>query len=148
MHIPFKGGGAEIIRDLANGDIHVSWFNITNPIGMMKAGRVRALAVAAEQRLSQHPDVPTLAEVGFPGIRASQWVAAFAPAAVRARDRRDAAQRLRQGDDRCRDAGSVRARRHGAFRGNPRSTIPRVGCATKWRVGERDVEDIGIVVED
>jgi hypothetical protein len=29
VHIPFKGGGAEIIRDLANGDIHVSWFNIT-----------------------------------------------------------------------------------------------------------------------
>jgi tripartite-type tricarboxylate transporter receptor subunit TctC len=45
VHIPFKGGGAEIIRDLANGDIHVSWFNITNPIGMMKAGRVRALAI-------------------------------------------------------------------------------------------------------
>ena len=82
VHIPFKGGGAEIIRDLANGDIHVSWFNITNPIGMMKAGRVRALAIAAEERLAQHPDVPTLAEVGYPGMRASQWVAAFAPSGV------------------------------------------------------------------
>jgi tripartite-type tricarboxylate transporter receptor subunit TctC len=82
VHIPFKGGGAEIIRDLANGDIHVSWFNITNPVGMMKAGRVRALAIAAERRLPQHPDVPTLSEVGFPGIRASQWVAAFAPSGV------------------------------------------------------------------
>lgn len=82
VHIPFKGGGAEILRDLANGDIQVSWFNITNPVGMMKAGRVRALAVAAAQRLAQHADVPTLAEVGFPGIRAAQWVAAFAPAAV------------------------------------------------------------------
>ena len=80
VHIPFKGGGAEIIRDLANGDIHVSWFNITNPVGMMKAGRVRALAVAADQRLPQHADVPTLAEVGYPGMRAAQWVAAFAPA--------------------------------------------------------------------
>ncbi len=82
VHIPFKGGGAEIIRDLANGDIHVSWFNITNPIGMMKAGRVRALAVAAERRLAQHAEVPTLAEVGFSGMRASQWVAAFAPSGV------------------------------------------------------------------
>jgi tripartite-type tricarboxylate transporter receptor subunit TctC len=54
VHIPFKGGGAEIIRDLANGDIHVSWFNVTNPVGMMKAGRVRALAVAADDRLPQH----------------------------------------------------------------------------------------------
>ncbi len=51
VHIPFKGGGAEIIRDLANGDVQVSWFNITNPVGMMKAGRVRALAIAAEHRL-------------------------------------------------------------------------------------------------
>src|SRR5262249_48610915 len=58
------------------------WFNITNPVGMMKAGRVRTLAIAAEQRLSQHADVPTLAEVGFPGMRAAQWVAAFAPSAV------------------------------------------------------------------
>ncbi len=82
LHIPFKGGGAEIIRDLANGDIQVSWFNITNPVGMMKAGRVRALAIASEARLPQHADVPTLAEVGLPGMRASQWVAAFAPAAV------------------------------------------------------------------
>jgi tripartite-type tricarboxylate transporter receptor subunit TctC len=82
VHIPFKGGGAEIIRDLGNGDIHVSWFNITNPVGMMKAGRVRALAIAAPQRLAQYPDVPTLAEVGFPGMRASQWVAAFAPSGL------------------------------------------------------------------
>lgn len=82
LHIPFKGGGAEIIRDLANGDIQVSWFNITNPVGMMKAGRVRALAVAAEARLPQHADVPTLAEVGVGGMRAAQWVAAFAPSAV------------------------------------------------------------------
>src|SRR4051812_23449731 len=82
VHIPFKGGGAEIIRDLANGDIHVSWFNITNPVGMMKAGRVRALAIASAERLPQHADVPTLTEVGFPGIRAAQWVAAFAPSGV------------------------------------------------------------------
>jgi tripartite-type tricarboxylate transporter receptor subunit TctC len=82
VHIPFKGGGAEIIRDLGNGDIHVSWFNITNPIGMMKAGRVRALAIAAGERLPQHAEVPTLAEVGFPGMRAAQWVAAFAPSGV------------------------------------------------------------------
>src|SRR5437763_9904328 len=82
VHIPFKGGGAEILRDLANGDIHVSWFNITNPVGMMKAGRVHALAIAADRRLPQHADVPTLAEVGLPGMRAAQWVAAFAPSAV------------------------------------------------------------------
>src|SRR5215216_2025896 len=62
VHIPFKDGGAPILRDLANGDIHVSWFNITNPVGMMKEGRVRPLAVAADKRLAQYPDVPTIQE--------------------------------------------------------------------------------------
>lgn len=82
VHIPFKDGGSGILRDLANGDIHVSWFNITNPVGMMKAGRVRALAIASDQRSAQYPDVPTVSEVGFPGVKAAQWVAAFAPSAT------------------------------------------------------------------
>jgi tripartite-type tricarboxylate transporter receptor subunit TctC len=80
LHIPFKDGGPAILANVANGDTQVSWFNITNPVGMMQRGRVRALAVAAPQRLADHPDVPTIAEVGFPGLRAAQWVAAFAPA--------------------------------------------------------------------
>ena len=82
VHIPFKDGGSGILRDLANGDIHVSWFNITNPVGMMKAGRVRPLAIAADRRRAEYSDVPTIAEVGFPGVKASQWVAAFAPSAT------------------------------------------------------------------
>jgi tripartite-type tricarboxylate transporter receptor subunit TctC len=82
LHIPYKDGGPGILKDLANGDVQVSWFNITNPVGMMKAGHVRPLAVAAPQRLAAYPDVPTIAEVGFPGLRAAQWVAAFAPSGV------------------------------------------------------------------
>ena len=82
VHIPFKDGGSGILKDLAGGDTHVSWFNITNPVGMIKAGQVRPLAVAATQRLAAWPDVPTLDEVGFPGFRPSQWKAAFAPAGV------------------------------------------------------------------
>jgi tripartite-type tricarboxylate transporter receptor subunit TctC len=82
VHIPFKEGGSGILHDLGNGDIHVTWFNITNPVGMIKAGRVRPLVVAAPQRLAQYPDVPTIAEAGFPGIKAAQWVAAFAPSAT------------------------------------------------------------------
>jgi tripartite-type tricarboxylate transporter receptor subunit TctC len=80
VHIPFKDGGAPILHDLANGDIQVSWYNITNPVGMMKEGRVRPLAVAAEHRLAQYPDVPTIQELGFPDVKPIQWSAAFAPA--------------------------------------------------------------------
>jgi tripartite-type tricarboxylate transporter receptor subunit TctC len=82
VHIPFKDGGAGILKDVAGGDTHVSWFNVTNPVGMIKAGKVRPLAVAAEHRLPAWPDVPTLDELGFPGFRPSQWNAAFAPAGV------------------------------------------------------------------
>ena len=82
LHIPFKDGGSGILRDVAGGDTHVSWFNITNPVGMIKAGKVRPLAVAAPERLAAWPDVPTITELGFPGFRPSQWSAAFAPAGV------------------------------------------------------------------
>ena len=82
VHIPFKDGGSGILKDIATGDTHVSWFNVTNPVGMIKAGKVRPLAVAAPQRLPAWPDVPTLDELGFPGFRPSQWSAAFAPAGV------------------------------------------------------------------
>jgi tripartite-type tricarboxylate transporter receptor subunit TctC len=82
VHIPFKDGGAGILKDVAGGDTHVSWFNVSNPVGMIKAGKVRPLAVAADQRLPAWPDVPTLTELGFEGFHPSQWNAAFAPAGV------------------------------------------------------------------
>lgn len=82
VHIPFKDGGAGILKDVAGGDTHVSWFNVSNPVGMIKAGRVRPLAVAADARLSAWPEVPTLGELGFTGFHPSQWSAAFAPAGV------------------------------------------------------------------
>ena len=49
VHIPFKDGGSGILKDVAGGDTHVSWFNVTNPVGMIKAGKVRPLAVAARR---------------------------------------------------------------------------------------------------
>lgn len=82
VHIPFKDGGAPILRDLVNGDIQVSWYNITNAAGMIREGRVRPLAVAASTRLAQYPDVPTIQELGFPDVKPIQWSAAFAPAGV------------------------------------------------------------------
>ena len=123
------------------------WFNITNPVGMMKAGRVRALAIAAEQRLSQHADVPTLAEVGFPGMPAAQWVAALAPSAVPA----DVVETLRKAFVAAMSVPEMQA----AFaRGG--MVVPRrsaLADAKGWLRDEmaswrRDVQDTGIVVEE
>jgi tripartite-type tricarboxylate transporter receptor subunit TctC len=147
VHIPFKGGGAEILRDLGNGDVQVSWFNITVPVGMMKAGRVRALAIAAEQRLTQFAEVPTLGEVGFPDIRAAQWVAAFARSALPP----DIAETLNRAFAKAVDAPEMKE----AFtRGGmvpPRHTT--LADAKAWLHEEmaswkRDVEALGIVVEE
>src|SRR6476661_6730647 len=134
-------------RDLANGDIQVSWFNITNPVGMMKAGRVRALAIAAERRLAQHPDVPTLTEVGFPGIRASQWVAAFAPAGVTS----DIVETLRHAFVQAMVVPDMRdAFERGGMVVPSQSSHddPRGWLRNEMTNWKRDVEDVGIVVEE
>src|SRR5262245_52916647 len=123
------------------------WFDITNPVGMMKAGRVRALAIAADQRLPQHADVLTLAEVGYPGMRAAQWVAAFAPAAVAP----EIVETLRQA---FLKAMTVSDMQEAFARGG--MMVPRQASlddAKGWLKEEmaswkRDVEDLGITVEE
>ena len=48
---------------------------------MIKAGKLRPIAVLAEQRLKEYPDVPTLAEAGYPDVGTLHWQSMFAPAA-------------------------------------------------------------------
>jgi tripartite-type tricarboxylate transporter receptor subunit TctC len=146
LHIPYKDGGSQIIHNLANGDAQVSWFNVTNPVGMMKAGRVRALAVAAPKRLSNHPDVPTLEEVGFGGIRAAQWTAAFAPAGVPP----EIIETLHAAFAKAATAAEVQE----AFQKGGNATPPRgkVDDARAWLKEEmaswrRDIADIKLVME-
>jgi tripartite-type tricarboxylate transporter receptor subunit TctC len=80
-HLPNKGGGAAITNDLVTGDAHVALVNAASSTGVIKAGQVRALAVISEQRLPEYPDVPTLAELGYPNSK-GLWSALYAPAAT------------------------------------------------------------------
>src|SRR5215467_223332 len=80
-HLPNKGGGAAITNDLVTGDAHVALVNAASSTGVIKAGQVRALAVMSEQRVPEYPDVPTLAEVGYPNSK-GLWSALYAPAAT------------------------------------------------------------------
>ena len=59
---------------------------------MIKAGKLRPIAVLAEKRLAEYPDVPTLAEAGFPGIGTLHWQSMLAPAATPKDVHRDPAQ--------------------------------------------------------
>lgn len=79
-HIPVKSGASQMMTDLMRGDVHFTFMNVATSAGQVKKGGLRALAVAAEQRLADFPDVPTMAEVGYPGVGTAQWQALFAPA--------------------------------------------------------------------
>src|SRR5687767_15412578 len=79
VHLPSKGAG-ETLAAILRGDIHITESNVASNIGAVKAGQIRAYAVTAEQRLADLPDVPTMAEAGFPGIGSLNWNGLFAPA--------------------------------------------------------------------
>jgi tripartite-type tricarboxylate transporter receptor subunit TctC len=79
VHVPYKGG-APAVTDLMGGRLS---FFITNPIEVVaniKAGRLRALAVASPKRIPMLPEVPTFAEGGVAGYEAFVWWGLFAPA--------------------------------------------------------------------
>lgn len=82
VHIPNKTGAAGMIQDLVVGDAQTSTLNAASSAAMIKAGKLRPLAVLAEARLKDYPDVPTLAEAGFPGVGTLHWQSMLAPAAT------------------------------------------------------------------
>jgi tripartite-type tricarboxylate transporter receptor subunit TctC len=78
-HVPYKGGNAHIL-DLIGGRVPVIFDTATNCMPLLKAGKVRALAVGASARLPELPQVPTFAEAGYPQFDFSAWYAIFVPA--------------------------------------------------------------------
>jgi tripartite-type tricarboxylate transporter receptor subunit TctC len=78
-HIPYKGD-APAIQDLLGGRLGASVDPIAPALPHVKAGKLRAIAVASPQRYPLLPDVPTLAEQGFKGAEAYAWFALLAPA--------------------------------------------------------------------
>jgi tripartite-type tricarboxylate transporter receptor subunit TctC len=82
VHIPNKSGAAGMINDLVVGDAQVAMLNAASSAAMIRAGKLRPIAVMAEQRLKDYPDVPTLAEAGFPNVGTLHWQSMLAPAAT------------------------------------------------------------------
>jgi tripartite-type tricarboxylate transporter receptor subunit TctC len=81
-HIPNKTGAAGMLNDLVVGDAQVAELNAATSAAMIKASKLLPIAVVAEQRLKDYPDVPTLAEAGFPGVGTLHWQSMLAPAAT------------------------------------------------------------------
>jgi tripartite-type tricarboxylate transporter receptor subunit TctC len=79
LEVPYKGVNAEI-PDLLAGTINTAYVVPQVIAASVKAGKLRALAIAGPARLALLPDVPTTAEAGLPGIEAIVWNGIFAPA--------------------------------------------------------------------
>jgi tripartite-type tricarboxylate transporter receptor subunit TctC len=73
-------GSAQIITDLLGGSIDLGMDSMAAYVPQVKAGRLRALALASSKRWTSLPDVPTVSESGLPGFEASVWYALLAPA--------------------------------------------------------------------
>ena len=79
VHVPFKGN-AEVYNALLGGHIKVHFSLVPSGIAHVRAGKLRVLAVTTEKRLPYLPDVPTIAESGFPAYEISSWQGVLAPA--------------------------------------------------------------------
>lgn len=78
-HINYKGGGPAMTALLA-GDIQAIFASAPTAIPQIKGGKLRAIAVTGQRRAQALPDVPTVAELGFPGYQATNWYSFVAPA--------------------------------------------------------------------
>jgi tripartite-type tricarboxylate transporter receptor subunit TctC len=78
--IPNRAGAAGVVLDMVMGDTQTAFLNVASTSAMVKAGKLKALAVVNHERLPEFPDVPTMAEVGFPDVGTIAWQAMFAPA--------------------------------------------------------------------
>jgi tripartite-type tricarboxylate transporter receptor subunit TctC len=78
MHVPYKGSGPSMV-DLIGGQIPYAIDTISAAIPQIKSGKIKAIAVTTPKRSAMLPDVPTMAEAGYPGAEMEAWMAVFAP---------------------------------------------------------------------
>ncbi|TAK80961.1 MAG: tripartite tricarboxylate transporter substrate binding protein [Betaproteobacteria bacterium] len=78
-HVPFKGAGPAV-SGLLSGQPPIGCVAGSGPMSNIKAGKLRALAVSSAKRLAQLPEVPTLNELGYPGMEDYTWVGLFVAA--------------------------------------------------------------------
>ena len=81
IHVPYKGT-APAVQDLVAGQTQVIFTGAPALIPFFKSGQLRAIAVSSKQRLEALPDVPTVAESGYPGFEADQWYGVVVPTGV------------------------------------------------------------------
>ena len=104
-HVPYKGSGPAVV-DLAGGQLHAMFDGLPSLIGQIKNGKLRPLAAASAKRSAALPDLPTMAEAGYPGIEGGLWFGISGPAGVPAA----AAERLSKAVFAATDLADVKER--------------------------------------
>ena len=78
-HIPYKGSAAAV-QDVVSGQVSMMFVNVPSGLSLVKAGKLRALAIGSSKRVAALPDLPTVAELGYPGFDVSLWMGLLMPA--------------------------------------------------------------------
>lgn len=81
VHVPYRGTGPQL-TDLLAGRLEMASVGAPAIMQFIKAGKLRCIATGSKERLPQLPDVPTVAEQGFPGFEMTQWYGLSAPASM------------------------------------------------------------------
>jgi tripartite-type tricarboxylate transporter receptor subunit TctC len=78
-HVPYKGGAPAMI-DLVAGNVQLIFSTVSTAVGSIQGNKVRAIAMAGNQRFELMPEIPTMSEGGLKGFEANNWYGMFAPA--------------------------------------------------------------------
>ena len=79
--MPYRGG-ALALQDVMGGAIAFAFGTVSSSVQLAREGRIRALGVTTTARISSMPEVPTIAEQGFPGYELNEWNGLYAPAGL------------------------------------------------------------------
>jgi tripartite-type tricarboxylate transporter receptor subunit TctC len=80
IHVPYKGAGPQLV-DVMSGNVGIGFTSLVGAIPHVRSGKLKGLVVTSKQRASAAPDIPTVAEVGFPEIEiCTGWFGILAPA--------------------------------------------------------------------
>jgi tripartite-type tricarboxylate transporter receptor subunit TctC len=80
VHIPYKGGAGPAVTGMLGGETQVMFVTLSSAISFIQAGRLKALGLSTTKRIEALPQVPTLAEAGYPEMVSSSWQGVFVPA--------------------------------------------------------------------
>jgi len=78
VHVPYKGGGPSLTGVVA-GEVQMTFDTLATSLQLIKAGKLRALAIVGPKRAPDLPDVPAMPEIGYPAVTSGAWTALLAP---------------------------------------------------------------------